>query len=67
VKTAGIMAPPQKPWMMRKTMSTANPPLAAQPALARVKPATAARKRTRSESSSVSQPVSGMAMISAMR
>jgi hypothetical protein len=67
VKTDGMMAPPQNPWMIRKRMSAAKPPLAAQPALARVKPAIAARKSRRSESSCVSQPVSGMAMISAMR
>src|SRR5258708_1974101 len=42
VNTAGIIAPPQKPWTRRQAISPAKPSPAAQPAAARVRPARAA-------------------------
>src|SRR5580692_23640 len=65
--TAGISVPPENPCTTRNETSVANDPLAAQPIDASVKSAIAAVKSQRIESMCVSQPVRGMAMISAIK
>ena len=67
VKTAGMMAPPQKPWITRKRRSRSKFGLSAAPRLAKVNPLMATTKSPRSESRRVRRAVSGIAMISAMR
>ena len=64
--TAGISVPPAKPCNTRSRPGR-KPPLNAQPSEARVKRLTAPANSHRSVSTRVSQPVSGMAMISAIR
>ena len=59
--------PPQKPWITRTAMQRPSVVHSAQPRLASVKPSVAAANIQRSESARVSQPVSGMAMTSAIR
>ena len=66
-KTAGISVPPAKPCSTRKPTSVAKLPLNAQPIEASVKRLIAATNSQRNVSTRVSHPVSGMAMISAIR
>ena len=66
-KTSGISAPPQKPCTSRAGISDQNPLEPAHARLAAVKPQTQARKAPRVDSIAVSQPVSGIATISAIR
>src|SRR6266542_2450084 len=67
VSTTGIIEPPRKPCSARKTimlwMSQAQPHIM----LVRVKPAAEMQKSQRVDMTRVSQPESGMTMISAMR
>src|SRR5882757_514065 len=67
VKTAGIMVPPAKPWKTRKVTSEAKLLLKAQPTDVRVKTKIAMTNNQRNVSARVSQPVSGIAVISAIR
>ena len=66
-KTSGISAPPQNPWTTRAGISCQNPVDRAQARLAAVKPHTHATKAPRVDSIRVSQPLSGIATISAIR
>src|SRR5215469_8038855 len=66
-KTSGIRAPPQKPCNTRAGISDQKLFDAAQAKLATVKPQTQARKAPRVDRTRVSQPVSGIATISAIR
>ena len=66
-KTSGIRAPPQKPCSIRAGISDSKLLDAAQAKLATVKPPMQARKAPRVDITRVSQPVSGMATISAIR
>src|SRR6516162_5167153 len=65
--TSGNSAPPEKPCTTRAAISNQKPEEAAQATLAAVKPQTQAKKAPRVDSSLVSQPVSGIATISAIR
>ena len=65
--TAGISVPPEKPCRTRHAISGAKLSLAAQPIDAAVKTAIAATTSPRIVSVRVRNPVSGMAMTSAMR
>ena len=65
--TNGIIAPPQNPWITRAGIRVQNPVDAAQPALATVKPQTQATNAQRVDIIRVSQPVSGIETISAIR
>ena len=65
--TAGMSDPPEKPWMTRQKIRLAKPVLAAHPAEASVKIRIAVMNSIRMPSNRVRKPVSGMAMISAMR
>ncbi len=65
--TAGISVPPAKPCSTRKLTKVAKPPLKAQPTEARVKSPIAPTTSHRNVRTRVSHPVSGMAMISAIR
>ena len=67
VNTAGISAPPAKPWMTRNTTSEAKFPEKAQPSEATVNTKVAMANSQRSVSTRISQPVSGIAITSAMR
>ena len=67
MNTAGISVPPAKPCRMRNATSEAKLPLKAQPIDASVKTKMAMTNSQRSVSTRVSQPVSGMAMTSAIR
>ena len=66
-KTSGISAPPQNPCTTRAGISDQKPVDPAQARLAAVKPQTQATKAPRVDSRRVSQPVSGIATISAIR
>ena len=66
-KTAGISVPPAKPCSTRNAISVEKLPLSAQPIEASVNRPIAATNSQRSVSTRVSQPVSGIAMISAIR
>src|SRR6202453_2357029 len=65
--TAGISVPPANPCTTRNETSIAKLSLAAQPIDAKVKSAIATVNSQRIESIRVSQPVSGMAMTSAIK
>ncbi len=65
--TSGISAPPQNPWTTRAGISCQKPVERAQARLAAVKPDTQATKAPRVDSIRVSQPLSGIATISAIR
>ncbi len=65
--TAGINVPPAKPCSTRKPTKTAKSPDSAQPIEAAVKRTIAVTNSHRKVSTRVSHPVSGMAMISAIR
>src|SRR5258707_7278415 len=65
--TVGISVPPANPCITRNETSIAKLSLAAQPIEARVKNAIAAVNSQRIESMRVSQPVSGIAMTSAIK
>ena len=65
--TVGISVPPAKPCTIRNPISIVKPLLAAHPNDAAVKSAMAAANSQRIDSTRVSQPVSGMAMISAIK
>ena len=66
-KTSGIRAPPQKPCTTRAETSDQKLVEAAQARLAAVKPQMQATKAPRVDITRVSQPLSGMATISAIR
>src|SRR5439155_6680029 len=66
-KTSGISAPPQKPCTTRAETSDQKLVEPAQARLATVKPHTEATKAPRVDITRVSQPVSGIATISAIR
>ena len=65
--TAGISVPPEKPCKMRKATSEAKLVLKAQPIDVIVNTEIAITNSQRKVSTRVSQPVSGIAMISAIR
>ena len=67
VNTAGISVPPAKPWMMRKVTSEAKFPENAQPSEASVKISVDSANSQRKVSTRVNDPVSGIAMTSAIR
>ena len=67
MNTAGISMPPQKPCATRTIKSGSSVVHSAQPRLASVKPSVAATNIQRSDSARVSQPVSGIAITSAIR
>ena len=67
VNTAGISVPPAKPCTTRKAINVAKSPLNAQPSEASVNSVIAATNSQRNVSARVSNPVSGIAMISAIR
>ena len=66
-KTIGIRTPPANPWTTRALTSDANPTLEAQATEAMTNTLVAITNKPRSERTRVSQPVSGMAMTSAIR
>src|SRR5262249_5575411 len=66
-KTSGISAPPQNPCTTRDDSRDQKLEEAAQVRLAAVKPQMEAKKAPRVDSNRVSQPVSGIATISAIR
>jgi hypothetical protein len=66
-KTSGISAPPQNPCTTRAGIKVDNPVAPAHARLAAVKPATQAANAPRVDSIRVSQPVSGIATISAIK
>ena len=66
-KTSGISAPPQNPWTIRAAIRVQNPVEAAQARLAIVKPTTLTTNAPEVDSIKVSQPVSGIATISAIK
>jgi hypothetical protein len=67
VKTPGISMPPQNPCTMRSAMKGGSDVHRAHATLASVKPSVASANIQRSDSARVSQPVSGMAITSAIR
>ena len=66
-KTAGISVPPEKPCTTRHAINDAKLPLIAQAIDASVKTETATTNSHRIVSTRVRNPVSGIAMISAIR